>query len=349
MINEAEIQLIGPGKNFRFGTWSKVLNKLRDNGIRKITFLGPEPSLRIDFYNLLQHSIDIFEEVFVQTYGLSESSFSEYNFTAIFLFESYVPDEHNDILQSMGINAFNIEKEIEFGDGRVYKKKLGAYEWMMRKIARVQNKKVFRFKLYQDTDVMGAITLGWMNHASVVFEPFYNYTGDIKENRIVPNKENLAKVFRICLEARDRLGIDVSVDTSPFRLFDVESAIKDISQFEENRNASREGISKVYIDYQGNVYPSEYIDFGFGNVIRQRYSEILNKSKEFISMVNNMHFGDRCMNCPGRDMCGGQINHFYGEEVKDYPNCPGPELINWKDYIKIQLHQAYNQPLLNQL
>lgn len=346
MIQEAEIQLIGEKNNLKFDTWIKILNDLNSNGVRNVTFLGPEPSLRSDFYNLLQHSIDIFDEVFVQTYGLHESSFSEYNFTAVFLFESFNPNEHNSLLESMGIKGFDIEKEIEFDDGSIQKRILGAYEWMMRKIARVQNKKIFRFKLYQNTDVMGAISLGWVNNGSVVFEPFYNYAGDIKENRIVPNKENLANVFRLCMEAKDRLGIEVSVDTSPFRLFDVKSAIKDVSHFENYRNASKEGISKIYVDYQGNVYPSEHIYYRFGNLLKQEYIKILNKSKEFINIVNNMSFGDRCRNCLGRDICGGQINHFYGENVRDYPGCPGPEIINWSDYLKIQLSKAYQKPII---
>lgn len=340
ILKEAKLQVMGEDI-LSFDEWIEALDSLKLIGIESVTFLGPEPTLRNDFYNILQHSIDIFKNVYVQTYGLHETSYSEYNFTIVFLFESFNPREHNEYLKSRGLNAYNIEREVYDGDYNLVKKKLSAYEWALRKSERIKNKKIFRFKFYQNTDIMGALTMGWYYGADVVFEPFHNYKGEIKENRIVPNKENMLFAFDQCMIARRRFGINASIDTAPFSIFDVGYALNNWESINEAKTTSKEGFREVYITSNGDVYPSEWINFHFGNIKLNKPEDILKNRSLFMDYVISMPFGERCGNCLGRDKCGSQVNYSFNKGVRNYPNCPGPDCINWKDYLKVQLVELY--------
>ncbi len=80
----------------------------------------------------------------------------------------------------------------------------------------------------------------------------------------------------------------------------------------------------VFVDYQGEVYPSRFLPISGGNVMHQALSEMYGESPLFPSLQDGSRLKGKCGRCPVRAICGGSRARAYavtGDLFAAEPSC----------------------------
>lgn len=72
-----------------------------------------------------------------------------------------------------------------------------------------------------------------------------------------------------------------------------------------------DGKALVFINHQGETYPSRYLPLSAGNVTRQTLSEIYCDSSLFVSLRDSSLLKGKCSRCSARNVCGGSRARAY--------------------------------------
>jgi len=72
-----------------------------------------------------------------------------------------------------------------------------------------------------------------------------------------------------------------------------------------------DGKALVFINHQGEAYPSRYLPISAGNVTRQALAEIYCDSSLFMSLRDSSRLKGKCSRCPVRNVCGGSRARAY--------------------------------------
>jgi radical SAM protein with 4Fe4S-binding SPASM domain len=67
----------------------------------------------------------------------------------------------------------------------------------------------------------------------------------------------------------------------------------------------------VFINHQGEVYPSRFLPLSAGNVTTQPLSEVYCDSPLFVSLRDSSRLKGKCGRCPARNVCGGSRARAY--------------------------------------
>jgi len=72
-----------------------------------------------------------------------------------------------------------------------------------------------------------------------------------------------------------------------------------------------EGQGFVFINHQGEVYPSRFLPVSAGNITAQSLSEMYSDSELFLSLRDFSRLKGKCGRCPMRTLCGGSRARAY--------------------------------------
>lgn len=85
-----------------------------------------------------------------------------------------------------------------------------------------------------------------------------------------------------------------------------------------------DGKSFVFIDAQGEVYPSRFLPLSAGNITSQPLSQLYCESPLFVSLRDSSKLKGKCGRCPVRNVCGGSRARAYaltGDLFAEDPCC----------------------------
>ena len=80
----------------------------------------------------------------------------------------------------------------------------------------------------------------------------------------------------------------------------------------------------VFVDYEGEVYPSRFLPVSAGNVTHRALSEMYGESPLFTSLRDGSRLKGKCGRCPVRAICGGSRARAYavtGDLFAAEPSC----------------------------
>lgn len=89
-------------------------------------------------------------------------------------------------------------------------------------------------------------------------------------------------------------------------------------------NRVNEGRGFVFINHQGEVYPSRFLPLSAGNVMNTPLAEVYGDSSLFVSLRDSSRLKGKCGRCPVRDVCGGSRARAYamtGDLFAADPSC----------------------------
>ena len=72
-----------------------------------------------------------------------------------------------------------------------------------------------------------------------------------------------------------------------------------------------DGQGFVFINHQGEVYPSRFLPVSAGNVTAQSLSQVYSDSELFVSLRDSSRLKGKCGRCPMRTVCGGSRARAY--------------------------------------
>ena len=72
-----------------------------------------------------------------------------------------------------------------------------------------------------------------------------------------------------------------------------------------------DGKGIVFINHEGEVYPSRFLPLSAGNVTTQPLSEVYCDSPLFVSLRDSSRLKGKCGRCPARNVCGGSRARAY--------------------------------------
>ncbi|HET7893525.1 MAG TPA: radical SAM protein [Candidatus Sulfotelmatobacter sp.] len=72
-----------------------------------------------------------------------------------------------------------------------------------------------------------------------------------------------------------------------------------------------EGKGFVFVNHQGEVYPSRYLPVSGGNVMSMPLPEVYGDSPLFVSLRDSSRLKGKCGRCPVRNVCGGSRARAY--------------------------------------
>ena len=76
-------------------------------------------------------------------------------------------------------------------------------------------------------------------------------------------------------------------------------------------NGVNDGQGFVFINHQGEVYPSRFLPVSAGNVTSQSLSQVYSDSELFLSLRDSSRLKGKCGRCPMRAVCGGSRARAY--------------------------------------
>jgi len=85
-----------------------------------------------------------------------------------------------------------------------------------------------------------------------------------------------------------------------------------------------DGKGFVFINHEGEVYPSRFLPLSAGNVTTQTLAEVYCESPLFVSLRDSSKLKDKCGRCPVRNVCGGSRARAYamtGDLFAQEPCC----------------------------
>lgn len=72
-----------------------------------------------------------------------------------------------------------------------------------------------------------------------------------------------------------------------------------------------DGKDSIFVNFQGEVYPSRFLPVSAGNLTRHSLSELYCDSELFCSLRDSSRLKGKCGRCPARNVCGGSRARAY--------------------------------------
>ena len=72
-----------------------------------------------------------------------------------------------------------------------------------------------------------------------------------------------------------------------------------------------DGKGMVFVNYQGEAYPSRFLPLSGGDLTRQSLSDVYCESPLFVSLRDSSRLKGKCGRCPARNVCGGSRARAY--------------------------------------
>jgi len=276
-----------------------IIDRLEEMGIKKLTFVGGEPTIRKDFYEILQYAINKIPYVTVETNGTLENDLHNYNCSVVVSLEDCKP-EYNDAIRGKGV-----------------------FEKVITTLKRLPNNKAIRCTIYSDNDPLGVAILAEKLNANSIFIPLKPQgRGSVLYNK-VPSRKRLIKVMRdIYLFNLYSYNTHI-VDYPLYYIFNKELYSKYLDVFVNRGRICPAGIYRIFIDIKGNIHPCPFLpQFNLGNILKDDLDYIYKRIFMFNVFINSTPRAGKCSSCQYQNICdGGCIAEYIDYNKKIGKNC----------------------------
>jgi radical SAM protein with 4Fe4S-binding SPASM domain len=297
-----------------------LIDKFAEIGIRKIDFLGGEPTILPDFFEVLNYALNlifrdgsyVFKEINVQTNGVV--------FPANFLYLKRKPN----IIISIEDTRQEVNDYIR-GEGSL--KSLIKTAVMAKKFG---FNVILRATIFQNNDIDKLVE--WANKLKVdlILTSFRPSGRGISISKLVPTAERLADVYIKVMEAQKNSKQTIQISDPQFYLVNKYLYSKYSDVFKENGSICDACYFRLSVDVNGDCYPCFLLHdkkFLLGNILKDDFKIIHRNCEKFVEKRLKLSVGDNCYNCPFLKVCKGcSFINFLNKEIND-KNCPIPILI----------------------
>jgi len=161
---------------------------------------------------------------------------------------------------------------------------------------------------------------------------FFFVPGNAEQSREMLNAEETEQVFAQLYSGSSRVHFQVkTTEGQHYQRYILQQRARESKtrflELEAVRYAPKEVNDSrgfVFVDDQGEVYPSRFLQISAGNVTRQALSEIYCDSPLFTSLRDPGRLKGKCGRCPVRAICGGSRARAYavsGDLFAAEPTC----------------------------
>lgn len=337
--------------------WNEAINKLCSMGIGNCVLLGGSPELAPNFYDILQHCIDSFNEVTVESNGTLHTHFEDYKCNVSISFE-YGNPEKNDAIRgnyNTRLAPDEVIEEVREEHGNDYefiekygiKKDYGVFQLAYGKLKKIKNTKICRFSLYADSDIKLNIVLAEENNANSVFVPLIPIGNASNMLNKVPTSTKLLEFYDECYTAKEHLHMSHEIQHPQYFIYKllrkteeergnekISNELMDLINTEKiclNRGrVCGAGISRLFVSSTGFISPCPFLSkFNLGHILRDDLKTIHSNIDKFNKFIREYPKSTKCMKCEFVTFCGGGCIATY---IKNYNNmgkgCPIHSLIN---------------------
>lgn len=290
-------------KNLNTELWFKIMDILEEIGIKKVVLLGGEPTLREDFYEILQYAILKFRNVSVETNGTTETKLENYKCSVVVSIE-YPDKEKNDFIRGEG--TFDLAtKKLRF-----FKTK--------------KNDTWLRYTIYADTDAEKMILLAESLGANSIGVPLKLVGEGSKLKTKIPPAEKLRKLFFVVAKLNEKFSHVHIVDTPEYYVYHPVLRERYKKRWINSSRSCPAGMTRIFINSQGDVFPCPFLQqLNMGNLLNEKVDNIFRRIGIWNEEVKKIEKSTKCFNCTYAAVCnGGCIANYidYGKKIGLY--CP---------------------------
>ena len=281
-------------------TWYNIMDKIKEFGVKNVVLFGGEPTLRQDFYQLLQYAINNFDRVSVQTNGTTPTHFGEYECEVAISVEDATP-KGNDIIRGEGV-----------------------FEKAIRKFRVLKNPKVLRYTIYNDNDPLGIAYLAEKYGGGSVGISLKSVGAASNLVSKVPSSKRLLDVYRQIYSFNLQTEHWHTIEDVWYYILNPELYHKYYKTFLKRGRICGAGVYRMYIDAHGLVTPCMFLwDKVVGNILKDSVEKIKENLKRFNDKVLLMPKNGKCLTCTYSAMCnGGCIQTYLNSGIKKGIGCP---------------------------
>ncbi len=281
-----------------------------------IILTGGEPLLRPDIFDLARYGTDKGFRMVMATNG------------------TLVTEELVQKMKASGIQRISVSLDGPSSETHdVFRKVKGAFERSLKGIELAKkgglefqiNTTITQMNLHLIADILKlAVDLGAVAHHIFLLVP----TGrgkELQDQEISP--VDYEKTLNWFYEQREQVPLQLKATCAPhyYRILRqrAKKEGKKISPKEYGLDAMTRGclggISFCFLSHVGQVQPCGYLELDCGNVRKQSFKEIWEKSPIFLNLRNTDGYKGKCGVCEYRKVCGGCRARAY-ESLGDYMN-----------------------------
>ncbi|MDI6785976.1 MAG: radical SAM protein [bacterium] len=271
-----------------------LLERIAQSGFKVIVFSGGEPLLRKDIYKLISYAKELNLRTLLGTNG---TIITKEN--AISLKESGI--------DRIGISLDSINKEKH----NRFRNKKGAHKKTLRGI---ENCKRVGLDFQIHTTVMGfnydeieAIADFSKKIGAKAFHVFFLvYTGRAKKNKRpdVQLSKACGKKYEMLIRRILGKQKEINFEIKPTCAPQFMRIAQEMNLPQKYNRGCLAGIDYCCILPNGDVHPCPYLPLNVGNVRKNCFSDIWEKSEIFTNL-RSMKYDGKCGQCDYKDMCGG--------------------------------------------
>lgn len=318
--------------------WYKILDKLKNVGVKNLTIEGGEPTIHPDFYDILEYATSQFDEVTVQTSGVvKKTKLSNYDCNVAVSIEYATPRLNNKIRRRTDPEKYIMDnekgivyhkkykktiKEIgkDFSQGNVkdmdryavsmvsdpIEKKENAFSMAMNKLKSIDNPKVIRSTIYSDNDPVSIAMRAEKIGANSVFIPLKPIgLGKNLKNKI-PGVKKLREDTKMMLKFNETHKMNHIIDYPDWYLQKIRSDVMDEDGrdrlqkiFSQRNRVCGAGVHRIFIQHDGTVTPCPFLDQEMGNLLEDDINDVYKNMYEWNQEAQKVSESKRCDNCLG--------------------------------------------------
>lgn len=277
--------------------WIKIFDILKDEfKIKNVILLGGEPTLRIDFFDLLQYAIGTFDGVTVETNGQTATKFGNYDCTVSISIE-YADEKKNDEVRGEG-----------------------TFSNAIRKLQVLKNPKILRYTIWSDSDPLEMALLAERVGANSVGISFKPVGAGNKLKHKVPQTKQLKNWYKEIMIFDENTKFNHIIDDPQYYIMNPNLYMKHRKVFLERKSICSAAIYRVFINAKGIVTPCPFISDNMGNILKNA-NQILNKLTAWRNNINNQQPIGKCAVCTYYNICNGGCVACWNNK-KTSVNCP---------------------------
>lgn len=288
--------------------WHHIMQTLSNIGVRKVSLLGGEPTLRKDFFDLLDFSLGLFKQVSIQTNGQS------------------IDKGLIDQLASFDKAVVHVSIEDYSREFNDYIRGKGTYDKALKFLIDLDNPKWVRTTIFKQNDPLRTAMLAEELGASWAGVRFIDEGRGKFLSSIAPDKKKMTDTYLQIREfnnAPKYNDLTALVYDSPYYLFNEDLYSRYKKTFKKRGTVCPAGY-KLTVSHTGKISPCQMMmDRPFADAVTSDDYTILRGIQDFLNEVNSLPLAPECESCPFKDLCNGGCKYYALKQgYRGDPVCP---------------------------
>lgn len=278
-----------------FGEWIKIMDKLKELGVEKVTLVGGEPTIHPEFHEILQYAIKTFQDCSIQTNGTTNTNLNDYDCNVTVSFEYLNPAKNNQI-RRMTEGEFNPEKDEE-----------KAYKLGVKKLKALDGNKTVRMTLYNDNDYLAmAKFANQLLDANFVLFPLKPVGLAENLQNKVPSTKRIERAMNDMMSLNQIKQNEIRFESPFYFMYNQELYQKFKEKMLELNKVCPAGDRRLSVQADGTVNPCPYQwNYKIGNLKEDSEKEIVKGIKKYLKKIKKIPAKDSCKNCDYWSICKG--------------------------------------------